>query len=192
MKAEHREDHRRDLVQGPEGTAFAMFYLGWASHLMQDLTVVHHTFDEVKKNHQEYEDFADEVLKNPQQHEELAFAISLPAAEDHQCGEDYGDHTLPLRVSDHRCGIYEDYLNKLPDTGLLASRCGPRAKTCFPLHAAWSSHTQAELDAIGRGDFRDITVALPFAQRLQAGLYAAFLTDIGLPPIHMSAVMAAL
>jgi len=37
----------------------ALFYVGWASHLVQDMGVVNHTFDSHFSNHGEFEDFAD-------------------------------------------------------------------------------------------------------------------------------------
>lgn len=48
---------RSSLSQGQESQAFRM--LGAAVHLVQDLNVVHHTFDEFTKHHSEYEDAGD-------------------------------------------------------------------------------------------------------------------------------------
>jgi hypothetical protein len=62
----------------------------------------------------------------------------------------------------------------------------------FPWFAAAISHDQSILDEAAEGDYSNVQYAISFAQRLQAGLYAAFLTDIGLPPVHMSAVIAVL
>jgi hypothetical protein len=49
-------------IGGRTQQSLGAFYLGWASHLMQDLTVVHHTFDEPQKHHSEYEAAADGVV----------------------------------------------------------------------------------------------------------------------------------
>ncbi|MGC9316796.1 MAG: family 16 glycoside hydrolase [Armatimonadota bacterium] len=46
-----------EFQRGSLGTA--LFYLGWACHLVQDLGVPNHTHDSYLSNHQEYEDFAD-------------------------------------------------------------------------------------------------------------------------------------
>ena len=48
-------------IGGRQDTALAMFYLGWASHFLQDLTVVHHTFDAFMPDtkHNPYEAAAD-------------------------------------------------------------------------------------------------------------------------------------
>ncbi len=46
-------------INGRTGMALAMFYLGWASHFMQDQAVVHHTFDQPRMHHAEYEGWAD-------------------------------------------------------------------------------------------------------------------------------------
>jgi hypothetical protein len=131
-----------------------MFYLGWASHLMQDLTVVHHTFDAFFEHHNEYENAAN------------GFVTSPPIANGQQMG------------------IYE---NELP-----VWACTAGSRTCFASYAAYESHDATILDSIDQGDYSNVQFAIPFAQSLQAGLYAAFLTDIGLRPVHMSAVMAAL
>lgn len=49
---------------GPRSTKndLAYFYLGSAVHLVQDLNVVHHTFDTFRKNHSEYENEADKWI----------------------------------------------------------------------------------------------------------------------------------
>ena len=52
-------------IGGRTGKTLAMFYLGWASHFLQDLTVVHHTFDEVIENHGDYEAAADGLVTSP-------------------------------------------------------------------------------------------------------------------------------
>jgi hypothetical protein len=142
-------------IGGRQGTALAMFYLGWASHLLQDLTVVHHTFDEGLKDHSEYENAADGL----------------------------GETFAPIADGQKR-GIYED---KVPVVD-----CVPGSRTCFLTFAANASHEPVILQAAADKDYSHIHVAIPFAQNLQAGLYAAFLTDIGLRPVHMSAVIAAL
>jgi hypothetical protein len=143
-----------------------MFYLGCASHLRQFQTVVHHTFDEPQKNHAEYECFADtECFKD-------GFVTSPPIADGQQLG------------------IYEADLAQLARDIQVPCQVGSR--TCFALYAAYKSHKASILDAAAKGDYSNVKNAIPFAQSLQAGLYAAFLTDIGLPPVHMSAVMAAL
>jgi hypothetical protein len=153
-------------IHGRQGIALAMFYLGWASHFMQDLTVVHHTFDEGEKNHQKYEDAADGFITTP------------PVADGQQSG------------------IYYDELTDLT-AGQKFNACvvGSRkitSRTYFPLYAAVVSHDQDVLDAIAQEDYSNVQYAIPLAQSFQAGLYAAFLTDIGLPPVHMSAVIGAL
>jgi len=142
-------------IRGRQGTALAMFYLGWASHLLQDLTVVHHTFDEGGKNHNGYEQTADRLVSS-----------------------------LAPIANGQQIGIYD---KQLP---VLACKAGSR--TCFASYAAYVSHDRSVLNAAAKGDYSNVRSAIPFAQRLQAGLYAAFLTDLGLPPVHMSAVMAAL
>lgn len=142
-------------IGGRQGTALAMFYLGWASHFLQDLTVVHHTFDAIGTNHNPYEAAADGL----------------------------GETFAPV-AGGHKRGIYED---ELP-----VDDCLPGSRTCFPAFAAHASHDPVILQAAADGDYSHIHVAIPFAQSLQAGLYAAFLTDIGLRPVHMSAVIAAL
>jgi len=70
--------------------------------------------------------------------------------------------------------------------------CFPGSRTCFASYAAHVSHDANILDEIDQEDYSNVQVAIPFAQSLQAGLYAAFLTDIGLRPVHMSAIIAAL
>jgi hypothetical protein len=135
------------------GMALAMLYLGWASHFVQDQTVVHHTFDEIRKHHSEYENAADGLVTTP------------PVAD--------GSMT----------GIYAEQLPALA--------CSAGSRTCYVTFAAYSSHDRAVLDAADRGDYSGIQAAIPFAQKLQAGVYAAFLTDIGQTPVHMSAAVAA-
>jgi hypothetical protein len=147
-------DRSAPSIGGRQGTALAMFYLGWASHLMQDLTVVHHTFDEWGKHHSEYEAAAD------------GFVTSPPIADGQQMG------------------IYDDQLPILD--------CNAGSRTCFASYAAYESHHATILASIEDGDYSNIQFAIPFAQSLQAGVYAAFLTDIGLPAVHVSAIMAAL
>jgi hypothetical protein len=137
-----------------QGTALAMLYLGWASHLVQDQTVVHHTFDEVSKHHSEYENAADGLV------------TEAPVA------------------NGQKTGIYSDDLPTLA--------CSVGSRSCFVTYAAFSSHDPAVLDAADNGDYSHVQVAIPFAQSLQAGVYAAFLTDIGQPPVHMSAAVAAI
>jgi hypothetical protein len=136
---------------------------------MQDLTVVHHTYDELLKNHQEYEDAADRFV-------------------------------TPPRIADgQQWGIYDNDLAELAKERAAShpiptplDYCGLYSRKCFPWHAALESHNQTVLNWIAGGDYSNVQHAIPFAQRLQAGLYAAFLTDVGLPPVHMSAVVAAL
>jgi hypothetical protein len=128
------------------------FYLGWASHLMQDQTVVHHTFDEARKHHREYEQAADGLVT-----------------------------TAPI-ANGQQIGIYD---REVPG-------CRGGSRSCFASYAAHVSHDAAILKAIDNEDYSNVRVAVPFAQSLQAGLYAAFLEDIGLLPVHMSAVMAVL
>jgi hypothetical protein len=141
-------------IGGRKGTALAMLYLGWGSHLLQDLTVVHHTFDEGQKHHQEYENSADGLI------------TSAPVPDGRQIG------------------IYDD---QLPIVG-----CAAGSRTCFASYAANVSHDRNVLDAADDEDYSNVRFAIPFAQSLQAGLYRAFLTDVGLRPVHMSAVMAVL
>ena len=52
-------------VGGRQGVQLAMFYLGWSSHFLQDLTVVHHTFDEPGSRHSDYEAKADGLITSP-------------------------------------------------------------------------------------------------------------------------------
>jgi hypothetical protein len=154
-------------VRGRQGTALAMFYLGWASHLMQDQTVVHHTFDEPQKHHTEYENAAD------------------------------GQGRSPIGVGEQE-GIYEAHLAQLARDKQVPCQLGSR--TCFAMYAAYKSHDASILAAADDADYSNVQSAIYsnvqsailFAQSLQAGLYAAFLTDIGLRPVHMSAVIAAL
>jgi hypothetical protein len=159
-------------VGGRQGTALAMFYLGWASHLMQDLTVVHHTFDEPQKNHGEYECFANGFANSTDDCYRQGFVPSPPAADGQQLG------------------IYEADLDQRARDDQVPCQVGSR--TCFALYAAYMSHEPSVLAAADNGDYSNVDKAIPFAQSLQAGLYAAFLTDIGLRPVHMSAVIAAL
>jgi hypothetical protein len=144
----------KDATYTRESKALAMFYLGWASHLMQDLTVVHHTFDTGLNNHSEYEDAAD------------------------------GMYTSPPVADGVKHGMYDV---QGPSPGLSCPLSGP---VCYPWTAAVLSHDGNILDDADDGIYANVKVAIPLAQSLQAGLYAAFLTDIGQPPIHMSAVMA--
>ena len=140
-------------INGRTGKNLSMFYLGWASHFMQDLTVVNHTYDDPLGNHSEYENAADGYVKAP------------PVADG------------------QRHGIY---VSQLP-----AISCAAGTSGCFPTYAASVSHDQNRRNAVGNGDYSSLSVAIPFAQHLQAGLYAKFLTDSGHPPVHMSAIMAA-
>jgi len=160
-------------IRGRQGPALAMFYLGWASHLMQDQTVVHHTFDEVQGNHGDYEGAADGKGTSPIAHGEQRGIYEADLA---QRARDlvyfYLGKDLPLRI----CNVDSQ----------------PIARRCFASYANYMSHDPKILDAAETGDYSNVQVAIPFAQNLQAGLYAAFLTDIGLRPIHMSAVIAAL
>jgi hypothetical protein len=158
-------------VRGRQGKALAMFYLGWASHLMQDLTVVHHTFDEPLKHHSEYECSADDDESKGTDCPRNGFVTSPPIADGQQLG------------------IYEADLAQLARDDQVPCQVGSR--TCFALYAAYRSHVPSILVAADTEDYSNVKNAIPFAQRLQAGLYAAFLTDIGLPPVHMSAVIAA-
>jgi hypothetical protein len=152
-------------INGRDRPSRAMFYLGWASHLMQDMTVVHHTYDEGGKHHQEYEDYAD--------------GLGAPPIANGQQSGIYQDDLTGVTFADHPNAHY-------CDVGV------PSPRTCFPWFAAAISHDQSILDQAASGDYSNVPYAISFAQRLQAGLYAAFLTDIGLAPVHMSAVMAAL
>jgi hypothetical protein len=158
-------------IRGRQGPALAMFYLGWASHLMQDQTVVHHTFDEVQGNHGDYEGAADGKGTSPIAH-----------------GEQRGIYEADLAQLARDIVIFP-FGNDLPVT-LCNFVDIPRE--CFASYANYMSHDPKILDAAETGDYSNVQVAIPFAQNLQAGLYAAFLTDIGLRPIHMSAVIAAL
>jgi hypothetical protein len=147
-------------VGGRSGPALAMFYLGWASHLMQDLTVVHHTFDEPQKHHSEYEAAADGLV-------------------------------VPLGA-----GIYEagGTVGTLKLDTSLCPNLPAGSRACFGSYAAYKSH---DANALARIDANVqlaatgyATQQLAFAASLQAGLYAAFLKDIGNTPVHMSAVVA--
>jgi len=145
-------------INGRQGLALAMFYLGWASHLMQDATVVHHTFDQPDGNHAGYEAFADGLV------------TSSPVANGQQMGI---------------------YWNQIP-TGYTNACINPTDRGCFLSYAASVSHDVNNLNRAASGDYSGVLTAIPFAQNLQAGLYATFLTDVGQPPIHMSAVMPGL
>jgi hypothetical protein len=140
-------------INGRQGTALGVFYLGWASHFMQDATVAHHTFDQVLKNHSNYEAAAD------------GYITTAPAP------------------TGQKTGIYADQLPALA--------CSPGSRTCFPTYAAYTMH-DPNIVALADQGIYVIDNALSLAQRLQAGLYAAFLTDAGKRPVHMSAVMAVL
>jgi hypothetical protein len=141
-------------IGGRTGIPLAMFYLGWASHMVQDLTVVHHTFDDGFKNHRGYERAADGLV------------------------------TAAPQANGVTNGIYAE---QLPALG-----CDAGSRACFCTYAAQVSHDPNVLQAAENGDYSYVPTAVAFAQNLQAGLYAAFLTDVGLRPVHMSAVMAAL
>ncbi|MDX2022368.1 MAG: hypothetical protein SF187_19185 [Deltaproteobacteria bacterium] len=59
--------YRGDTPANPIGArsskeALGFFYLGSAVHLVQDLNVVHHTYDEFSKNHSDYENEADKWI----------------------------------------------------------------------------------------------------------------------------------
>jgi hypothetical protein len=154
---------KRQSVQSIGGRTdqdLAAFYLGWASHFMQDMTVVHHTFDEPFKHHSEYESAGD-------------------------------GQVVPLIP-----GVYQSSDNvgatKLDES--LCSGLAAGSRTCFAAFAARSSHNAATLnvidvDAGARRSFAASRIGL--AASLQAGVYAAFLNDVGMKPVHMSAVMAA-
>jgi hypothetical protein len=158
-------------INGREGMALAMFYLGWASHLVQDQTVVHHTFDSVD-HHGEYEAAAD--LDSPDRDPVLANLIETP-----------------LRANGQQMGLYDNQVSERLSE-LNKPSCEATGRNCFASYAAYVSHDEAVLDAAQKGNYTNVRNAIPLAQNLQAGLYASFLTDIGLPPVHMSAVMAAL
>jgi hypothetical protein len=142
-------------IGGRTGTALAMFYLGWASHFMQDLTVVHHTFDEVLRHHTEYEAAAN------------GYRTSPPAL-----GSEHGIYTVPT------------------------VQCNTGAAACFGSYAANQVHKPSVLDVIDKNtDYKNsaaIPTAIPLAERLQAGLFAKFLTDVGHPPVNVPAVLAAI
>jgi hypothetical protein len=76
------------------------------------------------------------------------------------------------------------------------TRLGRKKPRLFRLpllsYAAGVSHDVNNLNLAASGDYSGVLTAIPFAQRLQAGLYATFLTDVGQPPIHMSAMMPSL
>jgi hypothetical protein len=142
-------------INGRQGLALAMFYLGWASHLMQDATVVHHTFDAPSNHHADYEAAADGLV------------------------------TVPPVANGQPTGIY---WNQLPASA--TSACTqPADRACYVTYAAGQTHDINNFNRASNGDYSGVNTAIPFAQRLQAGLYAAFLTDIGRPPVHMSAMM---
>jgi hypothetical protein len=167
-------------IRGRQGTALAMFYLGWASHLMQDQNVVHHTFDAFRKHHREYEAAADGLGTSPIAN-----------------GEQQGIYEADLAQLARDIVIFP-FGKDLPIT-LCNVDSQPLERTCFASYANYISHNASILDAIDNDDYynvvKDFSIvedAILRAQRLQAGLYAAFLTDIGLRPVHMSAVIAAL
>jgi hypothetical protein len=138
-------------INGRSGTQLAMFYLGWASHFMQDQTVVHHTFDQPLMHHSEYEATAD------------GYVTSAPLP-----GEVAGIYSVPARF------------------------CTPGAASCFASFADVTVHDAATLTAIddAGGNYPNaMHAAITLAEGLQAGLYAAFFTAAGEPPVHMSAIM---
>ena len=134
-----------------------MFNLGWASHFVQDLTVVNHTYDAFMPwtHHNDYEDSAN----------------------------GRGEEFRPV-ANGEQYGIYADDLER--------EDCGAASRNAFPLCAAHSSHDADRKAAVWGEDYSSVADAIRVAQALQAGLYAAFLTDVGQPPVHMSAVMASL
>ena len=144
-------------IRDRQGTALAIFYLGWASHLLQDMTVAQHTFEAFMPwtGHTDYENAAD----------------------------NRGQLYAPIADGRKR-GIYD---GEFP----IVNCTGP-SRTCFLTFAAEFSHNSRRFDRIKDGDYTSLGIAIPFAQNLQAGLYAAFLTDVGLQPVHMSAVVPAI
>ncbi len=152
-------------ISGRTGIPLAMFYLGWASHLMQDQSVVHHTFDQPRMHHAEYEGWAD------------ADTSQSPPAWTHA-------FTSPPSV----VGLHGTYSVPVQD-------CNPGSPACFGSYLNLQVHDSGVLNAIDAANGADtasVQFAIPLAESAQAGLYAAFFTAIGQPPVHMSAVIAAI
>ena len=157
-------------IGGRTGLQLAMFYLGWASHFMQDQTVVHHTFDEPLKHHAEYEKWADgDASTNPPTWHGAFTAAPSPDGL-------RGMYNIPTQfctVDSPAC--FGRYANSL-------------------VHSAWTldsidneaSNNNDQIGAIGTASIQG---AIPIAERLQAGLFRYFFTAVGQTPIHMSAVI---
>ena len=162
-------------IGGRTGTQLAMFYLGWASHFMQDQNVVHHTYDEVLKHHSEYENWADaDTSQNP------------PV-----WNRAFGAPPDPTGLT----GIYSASPNG----------CTPaNSPTCLTINANAIAHNQQTMlnidneysnapdDSVG-GPIATAAVkaAIPIAERTQAGIYLAFFNAVGQPPVQMPAVLRA-
>jgi hypothetical protein len=161
----------------------AMFYLGWASHLMQDQSVVHHTFDQPLMHHQEYENWADGdgSTDPPTWH---------------------GAFTAPPNVVGVT-GIYAvptvACTNGSPPACV---SCTAGSPACFgglvntTFHAvntlnAIDNEASNNGDAIGPLGTTSIQTAIVVIEKYQAGFYKFFFTAVGQPPVHMSAVMPA-
>jgi hypothetical protein len=162
-------------IGGRTGTQLAMFYLGWASHFMQDQNVVHHTYDEVLKHHAEYENWADADTS----------------------------HTPPLW--NRAFGAPPDPTGLTGIYSVSPSFCTPASSPhCLALNANAIAHneqtmfniddeyTNAPDDSVG-GPIATAAVraAIPIAERTQAGFYYAFLSSVGQPPVQMPAVLRA-
>lgn len=152
-------------INGRSGKALAMFYLGWASHLMQDQAVAHHTFDEPRKHHAEYEGWAD--------------AHGTPTAPIWD-----GAFTAPPSV----VGLTGTY-------SVPVQNCTAGSSACFGAFLninAHNSSTLAEIDNANGQDTAAVTTAIPMAESAQAGLYAAFFAAVGRAPVRMTAAMGAI
>jgi hypothetical protein len=106
-------------------------------------------------------------------------------------GHDEYEHSVdgliqsPPPINGQKQGMY---MADLPTVGLVG--CDPGKPSCFLVYAAKETHNSDVLDDADNGVYTAAGDAVLRAQRLQAGLYAAFLTDIDRRPVHMSAIVA--
>ncbi len=153
-------------ISGRSGMALAMFYLGWASHFMQDQAVVHHTFDQPRMHHAEYEGWADaDTSVNPP-----AWDRAFTAPPD------------PTGIT----GMYS-----VPSSPFCTAGSAP----CFAAYANGQVHNSSVLSAIDAANGQDtssVLSAIPMIEALQAGLYRYFLASVGSAPVQLSAELPAI
>lgn len=162
-------------INGRHGTQLAMFYLGWASHFMQDQNVVHHTFDEVLKHHAEYENWADaDTSQNPPVWNRAFHAPPSPTG---LTGIYSVSPSFCLPVSDPSC---------------LARNANAIAHQ-QNMYSIDDEYSNAPDDSVG-GPLASAAVqaAIPVAERTQAGIFYAFFQAVGQTPVQMPAVLRVL